>query len=289
MRKGRLMRKIGGGCAALLLLFFAGCAAKPVSAPAEERSASAAVDEKSSAAAAQQNSSQSQEASLQKESSQKETSQKESSPEETSQKESSQEEGAESGGSSEGGEALSALSEEETAGLTDYFMGFAESYSIVTLDIPFTSPEKLSEAEKYTIFLFLQTRFHADGKTLEQELYSKQEGACIIPLRLVNDYLQEYLGTEISRPEAAIGRFDQTKKRGYDSERAAFIESALSGFGGYREFSLLDSELQEDVLTLHIGSSDELGVPPTEERVRMRVRIFGLHPLRFQLLSWDNL
>lgn len=289
---------IKGLLAVLLLAFSGGCAAGPTAAPPEKASVSAASGANTSSASLEGKASRpekktvSQKAKNQKGNGSGETPE---APEENtvhSEKESSslQEKTDSSTAFEKEDGALRPLTEEERASLEEYFLGFAEGYSIVTLGIPFNPPSDLTDAEKYTLFLFLQSRPREDGTSLEQELYSEQEQACVVPVSVVNEYLQEYLETELLKPELALEDMFSSPKYGYDPERRAFIVPALSGFGGYRDFALLDSELKEDTLTLSIGSfgpDTPLDTPP-DERIRMRVKLTGLDPLRFQLLSWEN-
>ena len=183
----------------------------------------------------------------------------------------------------------------------NFFLDFAEWYSICTRDISFSHPEQLSEAEKYRIALCLLDYFAeepldaVDG--LEKNaLYDEDEQLFALPLTLVNGCLGKYLDVCISEPaEALEGLYDGDPKYRYDSQRSAFLVPSLSGFGGWRNFGLIDSQFEEGIYTLTLGLYDpgdaEAGATVYEvtQTVRMRVELTGKEPEDFRLLSYEVL
>lgn len=177
-----------------------------------------------------------------------------------------------------------------------YFLAFAKSYSIACINLDFSSPEDLSDEEKYRIFVFLQnhiSREKGDAYALEKQLYSTEDEACVVPVALVNQWLEEYLNTAIAEPESALPAYD-SERFGYDARRDAFVVPSLSGFGGVRACGLLESSQEGELLTMTIGfyHPDYFDkTPPVyflSSTVRMQIKLDEKERLKYQMLCWET-
>lgn len=158
-----------------------------------------------------------------------------------------------------------------------------------------------SEAEKYRIALCLLDYFAkesleaVDGPE-KNALYDECEQLFALPLSLVNGCLEKYLGVCISEPSEALGGlYVGDPQYRYDSQRSAFLVPSLSGFGGWRNFGLIDSQFEEGICTLPLGLYDpgdaEAGdsVYEVTRTILMRVAITEEKLEDFRLLSYEVL
>ena len=158
--------------------------------------------------------------------------------------------------------ALDPLGPEE-----ERFLQFVYNYDICGGPC-FTDASRLSDAQRYHFFCMMQDmdcRWKGQEGALEQSLYDEEAGRIDLPVSVVRDYLQSYLGDGRFDPQIADAAMNG--RLYYDAQEDMLHPLMLSGFGGGgRNFGLLSFEQSGPHIQMVVGSYDTDDIQQQELR-----------------------